>query len=168
MIRKNCQKSEHESRLKCKYGLKTQPSFSERKKQINSEQPSEKPSVRPNARPDRERQLTNLDKMEQKLKNNKPFAPIILSTQQVTFPLNLTDPLSVFVLDISTIETTKMCRWLPQTKLVCGPQELSLYSLIVGSSEIIMFGGVHKNASGKFNDHISNSVHVLRAQRQIT
>lgn len=167
LINKNSQKNDIDSSIKYKYRLKPQPSPSEKKKRMNLDQPIEKPSVRPNARFDRAKQLNNLDKMEQKLKNNESFTPIVLSTQQITFPLNLTEPLSVFVLDISAIQTKKICKWFPQNNLVCGPQELSLYSLTVGFSEIIMFGGVHKDTSSEFHDHISNSVHILRAQRKV-
>lgn len=98
---------------------------------------------------------------------SKGVKPIKLTTQKSHFSPNSHDALFLYTLDISRIVTEKKVTWLPQENHVPGPQQLLLYSLVVGDSEIIMFGGVRLENGLSNNSSVSNSIYIVTAQKTI-
>lgn len=83
--------------------------------------------------------------------------------------------LGIYVLDLSEIYNSKpKATWLPAKNLNNGPEETILYSLVEGKSELIMFGGIQKDANSvvlttnnSFNSQISNSLHFITAPNYV-
>lgn len=83
--------------------------------------------------------------------------------------------LGIYVLDLSQIyESKPKATWLPAKNLNNGPEETILYSLVEGKSELIMFGGIQKDANSvvlstnnSFNSQISNSLHFITAPNYV-
>ncbi|XP_017767920.1 PREDICTED: F-box only protein 42 [Nicrophorus vespilloides] len=80
--------------------------------------------------------------------------------------------LGLYVLDIThALDEKPYVTWLPPTDggLNCeGPEETVLYTLLQGNSELIMFGGIQKDASSvacttNLSNQVSNSLHFLTA-----
>lgn len=120
----------------------------------------------------REKQLDVLKKMEEKLRNikrpelsKKPFRPVA-------------PKMAMFVLDISKVlcPERKVC-WLPLKSVAFGsPESTILYTLVKGNGELIMFGGIKKDAGALSNqsgqtmdmaDTVSNSLHFISAPQNI-
>jgi F-box protein 42 len=88
--------------------------------------------------------------------------------------------MTMFVLDISHVLSDDCyTEWLPQktSKALNGePEEKILYTLIAGKGELIMFGGIQKDAtsitsqaqlSSSVKNTVSNSLHFVTAPRSV-
>lgn len=77
--------------------------------------------------------------------------------------------LGMYVLDISQVlSDDPVARWLSPKNVKNGPEETILYSLVEGKSELIMFGGIQKDANSvgwpmNMSSQISNSLHFITA-----
>uniref|UniRef100_A0A6P7FJY5 F-box only protein 42 n=1 Tax=Diabrotica virgifera virgifera TaxID=50390 RepID=A0A6P7FJY5_DIAVI len=77
--------------------------------------------------------------------------------------------LGVYTLDISKVlNDPPTATWIPPKNIKNGPEETILYTLVEGKSELIMFGGIQKDAnsigfSKNMNNQISNSLHFITA-----
>lgn len=79
--------------------------------------------------------------------------------------------LSMYVLDISQVLETQVVTWMDvrSNASLEAPDETILYSLTLGRSELILFGGIQKDVSSMTNrnqtssapDTVSNSVFYL-------
>lgn len=139
-------------------------------------------SIRPNSRRNRQRQLEGLDRMEQRLRDlcakNIQRQPEIISSRQkpkkLTSPTNARNPMCIYVLDISkACSKNKVC-WQPlQCITSYGPEEIILYSLVLGRGEIIMFGGIQKYLNSRQQEGecvpevVSNAIYFLSATKSI-
>eukprot|EP00092_Neocalanus_flemingeri_P014613 GFUD01015764.1.p1 GENE.GFUD01015764.1~~GFUD01015764.1.p1 ORF type:complete len:698 (+),score=94.25 GFUD01015764.1:142-2235(+) len=98
----------------------------------------------------RQRQLASLQKMEEKIRNNSrstqsppknsgTSAPVVCPHHRMT----------TYILDISNCKTEHYVTWLPLPpgSSIRAPQESILYSLVLGRTELIMFGGLQKDVS---------------------
>ncbi|KAI4502377.1 hypothetical protein M0802_002289 [Mischocyttarus mexicanus] len=85
----------------------------------------------------RQRQLENLKKMEEKLRNRKVQTKVVKKTETA---------LSIFILDISKVLCDECsATWVPLKEIdQSGPDERILYSLVMGKGELIVFGGIRK------------------------
>lgn len=81
--------------------------------------------------------------------------------------------LGMYVLDISQVlNDDPVARWLPPKNVKNGPEETILYSLVAGKSELIMFGGIQKDANSvgwpmNMSSQISNSLHFITAPNYV-
>ncbi|CAH1118044.1 unnamed protein product [Phaedon cochleariae] len=84
-----------------------------------------------------------------------------------------THHLGVYVLDIAGIlEPPHRATWLPPKNMRNGPEETILYTLVEGKSELVMFGGIQKDAnslglSKNLSNQISNSLHFVMAPNYV-
>lgn len=81
--------------------------------------------------------------------------------------------LGMYVLDISQVlSDNPVARWLTPKNVKNGPEETILYSLVKGKSELIMFGGIQKDANSvgwpkNVSSQISNSLHFITAPNYV-
>lgn len=84
--------------------------------------------------------------------------------------------LAMYVLDISHVLDEKpYVSWLPLKNdgvLSQGPEETVLYTLVQGKSELIMFGGIQKDASqlmcnNNLSNQVTNSLHFITAPKYV-
>lgn len=81
--------------------------------------------------------------------------------------------LGMYVLDISQVlSDNPVARWLTPRNVKNGPEETILYSLVKGKSELIMFGGIQKDANSvcwpmNVSSQISNSLHFITAPNYV-
>lgn len=81
--------------------------------------------------------------------------------------------LGMYVLDISQVLSDEpVAKWLPPKNVKNGPEETRLYSLVEGKSELIMFGGIQKDANPvgwpmNMSSQISNSLHFITAPNYV-
>ncbi|XP_071043273.1 F-box only protein 42 isoform X2 [Parasteatoda tepidariorum] len=131
----------------------------------------------PFARNNRQRQLEGLDRMEQRIKDLKAGFPT-LATQKVYQKPNShivsgsKNPMCLYVLDISTATTKGHVTWRPlKNESPSAPEEIILYSLVLGKGELIMFGGIQKDLNSTQQEGetipevVSNSLHYMTAER---
>ncbi|XP_050302443.1 F-box only protein 42-like [Anthonomus grandis grandis] len=106
----------------------------------------------------REKRLGKLQNMEEKLL--KKTAP---KKEKRTYYLGM------YVLDISKVLDRKnpVATWLPPKNVKNGPEESILYTLVEGKGELVMFGGILKDANSlapcNLSSQISNSLHFVSA-----
>jgi F-box protein 42 len=121
----------------------------------------------------RERQLEALRKMEEKLRNLSKPEP----TKRPPIRSN-TPKMAMFVLDISRVlEPEARVAWLPVKAVPQGsPDTTILYTLVRGNGELVMFGGIKKDASSitqqtpptmDMSDTVSNSLHFITTPQAI-
>lgn len=109
----------------------------------------------------REKRLANLLKVEENL------------TKGAYKREKKTHYLGVYVLDISQVlNENPVANWLPPKNIKNGPEETILYTLVEGKSELIMFGGIQKDANSlgssmNLSSQISNSLHFITAPSYI-
>lgn len=81
--------------------------------------------------------------------------------------------LGIYVLDISQLLKDKpVATWMPPKNVKSGPEETILYTLVEGKSELIMFGGIQKEANSlgyalNLSSQISNSLHFITAPNYV-
>lgn len=81
--------------------------------------------------------------------------------------------LGLYVLDIAQVLNEKpVAAWLPPKNLKNGPEETILYTLVEGKSELIMFGGIQKDANSvgwsmNLSSQISNTLHFITAPNYV-
>ncbi|XP_011311764.1 F-box only protein 42 [Fopius arisanus] len=137
-------------------------------------QPLELKSFAPIAVPDieekrrqanRVRQLESLRRMQERIQNQR--------TQQ-RLVRKKSDKLGIFVLDITRILDQSSATWIFHSQNKCsGPEGRILYSLVLGKSELIVFGGIRKvitTIQGETDEDISevyNDVHFIKPPRYI-
>ncbi|XP_060516603.1 F-box only protein 42 [Cylas formicarius] len=103
----------------------------------------------------REKRLANLLKIEEKMTKGA-----------ATKREKKTHYLGMYVLDISQVlSKSPVAIWLPPKGVKNGPEETILYTLVEGKSELIMFGGIQKDANSlltvNISSQISNSLHFI-------
>ena len=142
------------------------------------------PSVRPNAMRNRQKQLETLKYYESKIKQmSKPQreVPEVSSGscgEQRTSAVkssHVQNPMYVHVLDVSKVLREHKATWQPIHECVDEntPEETIFHSLVEGRGEIIMFGGIQMDLSSmqkglhSNNQHVSNSVHFIRAVKTL-
>lgn len=137
----------------------------------------------------RQRQLESLKRMEERIKNlsrgsktPSTSSPQITRNEHVEVQKMsaLKNCMAMFVLDITHV-LSEDCyvMWLApkESHLPCGaPEEMILYTLVAGKGELIMFGGIQKDATSIANqaqqsshasNTVSNSLHFITAPRGI-
>lgn len=140
-------------------------------------------SIRPNARRNRQRQLEGLDRMEQRLRNlcaskNMQRCDEAISnfrrSSKLVSSSSVRNPMCIYVLDISSACTVGKVHWQPLQQVTSyGPEEIILYSLVLGRGEIIMFGGIQKYLSSRQQEGeclpevVSNAIYFLCATKSI-
>lgn len=159
-------------------------------------------SLKSNASKNRQRQLESLRRMEERIRSlsrtgtgsssgstaatsNVPAAynpnantvPSVSPSKSLATARNV---MTMFVLDITHVLSDDCyTEWLPQktSKSLNGePEEKILYTLIAGKGELIMFGGIQKDAtsitsqaqlSSSVTNTVSNSLHFVTAPRSV-
>lgn len=139
-------------------------------------------TMRPICRKNRQRQLEGLDRMEQRLRQlkAKTFSPLPVRSAAIKSNMESTlNPMQMFALDISKVIVENTAQWLPKNHYSSeGPEEVILYSLVAGRTEIIMFGGIQKDKNMKHNtpenclnnnvpDIVSNHLHIIKPKTKI-
>ncbi|KAF4518011.1 hypothetical protein B566_EDAN009244 [Ephemera danica] len=131
------------------------------------------PSVRPNAMRNRARQLELLRRMEERIRGMAPSPP---PPPPPPVPKTPRNAMTMFVMDISEVLTHGRVAWLPlkPTPPSLGPEETILYSLVAGVGELIMFGGIEKDAMSLLNPEtrsivntVSNNLRFISAPREV-
>lgn len=113
----------------------------------------------------REKRLVRLQKVEEKF-SKKNIGIAAHKKEKRTHYLGL------YVLDISQALTKKpVATWLPPKNVSNGPEETILYTLVEGKSELIMFGGIQKDAntllSCNLSSQICNSLHFITSPTHV-
>lgn len=111
----------------------------------------------------REKRLGRLRSLEEKLLKRSP------TTTKKEKKIHY---LGIYVLDISEVLSKKpVASWLPPKNVNNGPEEAILYTLMEGKSELIMFGGILKDANSlapcNLSSQISNSLHFITAPNYV-
>ncbi|XP_054708039.1 F-box only protein 42-like [Uloborus diversus] len=131
------------------------------------------------SRRNRERRLERLDRMEQRLRELReathsyptisPFSGPFRKPARPSTPRN---PMCMYVLDVGAALGEGRVAWRPLGRQSpCAPEEIILYSLVLGKGELVMFGGIQKDLhSGQQEGEtvpevVSNSLHFMEAQR---
>lgn len=160
------------------------------------------PVLKIGASKNRQRQLESLRRMEERIRslsrsgsgsNTSSIPPAAISNPTVSANnINMSprpsrsksrmtkNAMTMFVLDISHVLTDECyVEWLPpksHNALNGEPEERVLYTLIAGKGELIMFGGIQKDAtsitsqalrSSNISNLVSNSLHFITAPRGI-
>lgn len=129
--------------------------------------------IRPNAQSNRQRQLESLERMEQRIRRlragSKPCTyPSGRRQQRISSPSR--NAMCIYVLDIGEATEKRSVSWVPfptESPLSFGPEEMILFSLVLGRGELIMFGGIQKDLVSKRQegeavpDVVSNSLHFI-------
>ena len=121
----------------------------------------------------RERQLQALQRFEERMRFNNQARAHEPSNSNEAAPVKLQRTMVVCVMDISNIlKEDCSVRWLalsPDTDSG-GPEETILYTLVAGRGELIMFGGIHREALSLMTNsqpnsasNVSNSLHFISA-----
>ncbi|CAL1301076.1 unnamed protein product [Larinioides sclopetarius] len=120
-------------------------------------------------RRNRQRQLEGLDRMEQRLRD--------LRAGNVSYPTlhkfsrTMKRPMCLYVLDISTVFDGFVTWRAVKNQSPSAPEEIILYSLVLGKGEVIMFGGIQKDLNSSEQEGetvpeiVSNSLHFMTAER---
>lgn len=155
-------------------------------------------SLKSNASKNRQRQLESLRRMEERIRSlsrtgtgstaapsnvpaaYNPNANTVPGVSPSKSPATARNVMTMFVLDITHVLSDDCyTEWLPQKtcKLLNGePEEKILYTLIAGKGELIMFGGIQKDAtsitsqaqlSSSVTNTVSNSLHFVTAPRSV-
>ncbi|KAG8197516.1 hypothetical protein JTE90_007254 [Oedothorax gibbosus] len=81
-------------------------------------------------------------------------------------------PMSMYVLDISTALDGYVTWKTLKNQSPTAPEEIILYSLVLGKGELIMFGGIQKDLNSQLQDDetsvpeiVSNCLHFMTAER---
>lgn len=142
-------------------------------------------SVSTSVKNQRERQLEALRRMEEKLFQNMQSKRDELSCQPPpssppsttqSSTIKLVPPrMAMFVMDISNVLIDNTVSWLPLKAVPDGsPEDTILYSLVAGNGELIMFGGIQKDATSitqqaqssvNISNTVSNSLHFITAPK---
>lgn len=155
-------------------------------------------ALKSNASKNRQRQLESLRRMEERIRSlsrtgsgstvatsnvpaaYNPNANTVPSVSPSKSPATARNVMTMFVLDITHVLSDDCyTEWLPQknSKSLNGePEEKILYTLIAGKGELIMFGGIQKDAtsitsqaqlSSSVTNTVSNSLHFVTAPRSV-
>lgn len=113
----------------------------------------------------REKRLDRLQKVEEKLSMKHSN---VLAKQKE----KKTHRLGIYLLDISQVLGKKSkATWLSPKNLNSGPEETILYTLVEGKSELVMFGGVLKDANTSLtcslSNQICNSLHFISSPNYV-
>ncbi|KAJ1520014.1 hypothetical protein ONE63_004244 [Megalurothrips usitatus] len=120
----------------------------------------------------RERQLQALQRFQDRIRyQNQARAQEATNGDDVS-STKLQRTMVVCVMDITNVlEDECSVRWLTLSSEACnnGPEETILYTLVAGRGELIMFGGIHRDAmtlmTNQLNSssNLSNSLHFVSA-----
>ncbi|GFY37074.1 f-box only protein 42 [Trichonephila inaurata madagascariensis] len=120
-------------------------------------------------RRNRQRQLEGLDRMEQRLRDLR--AGNVGYPNLHKFSRTLKRPMCLYVLDISTVFEGYVTWRAIKNQSPSAPEEIILYSLVLGKGEVIMFGGIQKDLNSSEQEGetvpeiVSNSLHFMTAER---
>ncbi|GFU55991.1 f-box only protein 42 [Trichonephila clavipes] len=120
-------------------------------------------------RRNRQRQLEGLDRMEQRLRDLR--AGNVCYPNLHKFSRTLKRPMCLYVLDISTVLEGYVTWRAIKNQSPSAPEEIILYSLVLGKGEVIMFGGIQKDLNSSEQEGetvpeiVSNSLHFMTAKR---
>lgn len=116
----------------------------------------------------------NLKKAEEKWKNS------VIEKENQRFVEHSTkhkrSVLGMYVLDVShVLDENPYISWMPLKNdgvSTHGPDETMLYTLVGGKSELIMFGGIQKDANqlsctSDMSSQVTNSVHFITSPRYV-
>ena len=115
----------------------------------------------------RQRQLASLQRMEERIRVGGAAGRPASSSAPLHCPHHT---MSTFILDISRCLSHGEVEWLEQgpASRIQAPTESILYSLVLGRTELIMFGGLQKDVSigagrgaGQTSDTVSNDLYFL-------
>lgn len=115
----------------------------------------------------RERQLETLKRLEEKFKSKYSIAK---KPAEPTKPRNT---MAMYVLDISEVLSHKRATWLPPKTPPAAPDLAPditvLYSLVLGMSELIMFGGIEKDEQeiNNYENTACSHLRIISAPRDI-
>lgn len=86
--------------------------------------------------------------------------------------LTTKNPMCLYVLDISQAVSNGHVSWrMIKKQSPAAPEEIILYSLVLGKGELIMFGGIQKDLNSRQQvgesvpEVVSNSLHFMTAER---
>lgn len=120
----------------------------------------------------RERQLQALQRFEERMRFNNQARAEEQANSDASSSAKLQRTMVLCVLDISNVlEEECSVRWLGSSEdsFSSGPEETLLYTLVAGRGELIMFGGIHREAmtlmtnSQPSTSSLSNSLHFISA-----
>lgn len=81
------------------------------------------------------------------------------------------NPMCLYVLDINTAVSDGYVTWrMIRKQSPSAPEEIILYSLVLGKGELIMFGGIQKDLNSRQQEGetvpevVSNSLHFMTAE----
>ncbi|GBM79450.1 hypothetical protein AVEN_96309-1 [Araneus ventricosus] len=120
-------------------------------------------------RRNRQRQLEGLDRMEQRLRDLR--AGTVSYPTLHKFSRTMKRPMCLYVLDISTVFDGFVTWRAVKNQSPSAPEEIILYSLVLGKGEVIMFGGIQKDLNSSEQEGetvpeiVSNSLHFMTAER---
>ncbi|XP_063972153.1 F-box only protein 42 [Diachasmimorpha longicaudata] len=113
----------------------------------------------------RARQLESLRRMQERIQNHRIQQRIVKRK---------TDRLGIFVLDIGQIFEECAATWISHSQNeYSGPEGRILYSLLLGQSELIVFGGIRKivnTIQGEIDDddaEVFNDIHFIKPPRYV-
>jgi hypothetical protein len=117
----------------------------------------------------RERQLETLRRLEEKFKSKYSIAK-----QTAAEPAKPRNTMAMYVLDISEVLSHKRATWLPPrtppaNQDAAAPEITVLYSLVLGMSELIMFGGIEKDEQeiNNYENTACSHLRIISAPRDI-
>jgi hypothetical protein len=117
----------------------------------------------------RERQLETLRRLEEKFKSKYSIAK-----QTAAEPAKPRNTMAMYVLDIYEVLSHKRATWLPPrtppaTPDAAAPEITVLYSLVLGMSELIMFGGIEKDEQeiNNYENTACSHLRIISAPRDI-
>ena len=128
-----------------------------------------------------QKHLDNMRRHEEKLRNSDRWKNAPKPDEKVAgipiFPKPYKIAMAMYVLDISRVLEDFCAMWLalrPCPMPVSNPEETILYSLVAGRGELIMFGGIQKDAMSVTSavqppsqNNVSNSLHFISAPRGV-
>jgi len=125
-----------------------------------------RPTLQSNRLRNRERQLETLRRLEEKFKNKN------LIVRQPAEPPKPRNAMAMYVLDISEVLSHKRATWLPPrtpANSSAAPDITVLYSLVLGMSELIMFGGIEKDEQeiNNYENTACSHLRIIAAPREI-
>lgn len=114
----------------------------------------------------RERQLETLRRLEEKFKSKYSIP------KQPVEPPKPRNSMAMYVLDISEVLSHKRATWLPPRtppSTESAPEITVLYSLVLGMSELIMFGGIEKDEQeiNNYENTACSHLRIISAPRDI-
>lgn len=102
-----------------------------------------------------------------------PLSIMLTNQSSQNPPLGcIRNPMCMYVLDISNAASSGTVSWRAlRNQCHSAPDEIILYSLVLGRGELIMFGGIQKDLNSRQQEGdtvpeiVSNTLHFMSAKR---